>query len=234
VATPGSNVADQAAAGAISRYVQAIANDSASTLVGSADGAALAMAAILLDSTAINRTRGATTTVTVGPSTLAPTATSAGRVTFGGSLTLTTAISGSQGSGKFSDTISGPLMVADEHGTWRITGFTYDARPVVEWPENVSQSIGQTQVSVGYVVSYGDLTAVLVTLGQQSGSASVQLQRATLQTASGSTDGTGDFTGPPTPTGVLRFSRIGSAPTGLVLQFTSSTGQASDFDFTLH
>jgi hypothetical protein len=151
-------------------------------------------------------------------------------------MTLDTSISGSKGSGTYADTISGPVTVVDESGAWKVTSFTYDNQPLQYWPQTASQTVNGLHVVVGYVVSYGNVTAALVTLTQLTGSGSVQLLRCTVRSGTGgaaATDGTGDFTAPPTPTGVLRFSRIASDPTDLVLAFSSAGGQTDDFDLAL-
>ncbi|MHB8681014.1 MAG: hypothetical protein ACYDA2_02825 [Acidimicrobiales bacterium] len=221
-----------AAQQALSNYLQAIVHHNGSAVQSSSDGAALGVAGILVDVAAIDTARGATTTVTLGQDTFAPTGTSASSVTFGGSVSLTTAVSGPKGSGQYTDTLSGPVTVADEAGTWRVTTFTYDAKPIAIWPETANQTVNGLHLSVGYVVSFGDLTAVLIGIGQISGNVNVQLQSTTL--TAGTTDsGVGDFTGPPQPTGVLRFTRSGSPPTQLTVDFTGPNGQQDDFTLAL-
>lgn len=217
---------------AMTSYLRAVAQHDASALAGNADKAALAVAAVLLDSASINRDRGATTTVTTGPSSFVPVASSPTSVTLDGSVTISTSVSGSEGSDRFTDTISGPVAVDDDAGTWKVSGFSYDGQPVQYWPQTAEETVGGTHLSVGYVVSYGNLTAVLATLTQASGSTEVQLERCTLSTAAGAVSGTGDFTTPPTPTGVLRFSRVPSPPRTLELDFTSG-GHAVDFVLSL-
>lgn len=229
----GATPSESAAADALTTYLTALAHHDPGGISGSSDGGPFAMAGILLETAAIDSARGATTTVTVGPSSFTPTATGPSSVTFSGSVTLTTAISGSAGSGTYTDTISGPLTVADESGGWRVANFTYDSAPVRVWPESVSQTIRGLTATVGYVVSYGNLTAALVTLTQQSGAADVQLQTVKLTAGSTTVLGTGDFTGPPTPSGVLRFPRQDATPSSLAIDFSSSDGQAYDYVLSL-
>jgi hypothetical protein len=227
----GPSSSPAAATDALDTYLRALAHEDATAIADSSDQGPYALAGILLDSAAIDGARGATTTVTVGPSSLSPTAVGPGAVTFGGSVVLTTTISGSQGAGTERDTIAGPVTVSDESGVWRVTDFTYDGRPLEVWPEDISQTIDGLTATVGYVVSYGTLTAALMTLTEQSGSADVQLQTVTLAAGGASESGTGDFTGPPTPTGVLRFARVDATPRSLSADFSSS-GQPSDYVFS--
>jgi hypothetical protein len=221
------------ATNAVNGYLSALAHLDPTGVSDTSDGAPYAMAGILLDSAAINSARGGTTSVTVGPSSLTPTSVGPGTVTFVGSVALTTTVSGSQGGGTYTDTVSGPLTVTDESGVWRVTDFTYDNAPLQLWEEHASQTIRGLTATVGYVVSYGNTTAALVTLTQQSGAADVQLQTVKLTAGGASVLGTGDFTGPPTPTGVLRFSRVDATPSSLELDFSSSGGSPYDFQLPL-
>jgi hypothetical protein len=222
-----------AATQALTSYLQGLSHLDVQQVASSSDRGPFAMAGILLDAAAINSERGATTTMALGPSSFAATTASGSTQNFDGSVTLTTTISGPKGNGTFTDTISGPLTVTDEAGRWRVTNFVYDHEPVQVWPENATSTVNGLDVSLGYLVSYGNTTAALITLRQISGSANVQLQAATLRAGSTAENGVGDFTGPPTPTGVLRFARISAPPTALTLLFTSSTGQSDYYDFTL-
>lgn len=230
----GADVPDAAAATrALDGYLQALTGQNARGVYDSSDDGPLALAGIVLDAATIDASRGATTTMTVGPSSLVPVSEAAGRVSFDGSVTVSEVVSGPQGSGSSSDTISGPLTVTDEGGVWRVTDFVYDAQPVEFWNVDASRTVDGLTVSLGYIVSYGDMTAALVTLGQSSGSADVQLQRVALTAGGSSENGTGDFTAPPTPTGVLRFSRTGAAPSSLAVDFSSSSGRVYDFSFSV-
>lgn len=223
------------ATGALEAYLQGLSRLNVEDVAASSNGGPFAVAGILLDAAAINSERGATTTASLGPSSFAPVSAGSTNATliFQGSVTLTTNISGPKGNGTFTDTISGPVTVTIDSGIWRVTNFTYDNLPVQVWSESESQTVNGLNVSLGYVVSYGNATAALVTLRQGSGNANVQLRAVTLRAGGAAENGVGDFTGPPTPTGVLRFARIASAPTSLTLLFTSSTGQTDYFDFTL-
>lgn len=223
-----------AAMRAVAAYFQAFTGQDPQGVFADSDYGALAMAGVVLDSAAINTQRGAATTMTTGPSSLAPVSESGNEVVLDGALSITTSISGAQGTGTSTNTFSGPLTVTDESGTWRVTGFSYDGQPVDFWNAGTSQTVDGLTVSLGYVVSYGDLTAALVTLRQSSGSADVSLQRVTLEGSGSSEVGTGDFTGPPVPSGVLRFSRADFAPMSLVVNFSSPSGQGYDFAFQLH
>jgi hypothetical protein len=214
-------------------YLQGLSHLSAQQVVASSDMGPFAIAGVLLDAATSNAERGATTTITLGPSSLAPVPGAAGAstATFAGSTTLTTTISGPKGSGTFSDTISGPLSVTDEAGWWRVTDFTYDGQPVQVWPERASQTVNGLNLSVGYVVSYGNTTAALVTLRQVSGAADVHIQSVTLGTAASAENGVADFTGPPAPSGILRFNRIVAPPASLRLSLSSSSGQPYNYSF---
>ena len=234
--TTGSGSSQSSAApatNAVNGYLSALAHLDPTGVSDTSDGAPYAMAGILLDSAAINSARGGSTAVTVGPSSLTPTSVGRSTVTFEGSVVLTTTVSGSQGGGTTTDTVAGPLTVTDESGVWRVTNFTYDGAPLQLWAEHASQMIRGLTATVGYVVSYGNTTAALVTLTQQSGAADVQLQTVKLIAGGASLVGTGDFTGPPTPTGVLRFSRVDATPSSLELDFSSSGGSPYDFQLAL-
>ncbi len=229
----GSSSSATSATYAVDGYLTALAHHDATAVSGTSDGGPYAMAGVILDSAAINAARGGTTTVTVGRSSLTPTSVGSSTVTFGGSVTLTTTVSGSQGAGTSNDTVAGPLTVTDQSGVWRVTDFTYDGATLQSWAEHASQTIDGLTATVGYVVSYGNTTAALVTLTQQSGAADVQLQTVKLTAGGAAQVGTGDFTGPPTPTGVLRFSRVDATPGSLELDFSSSSGSPYDFQLTL-
>lgn len=222
------------AQGALTRFLHAYAGDDVNGVAGNADRGVLAMAGIVLDAEAINRSRGATTTVEVGPMsfTEGPGST-AGAVNLQGSVTLTTTISGSQGSGRYTDVVSGPVTVRAESGAWKVTDFTYDGRTVQYWPSGAGETVNGLHVAVGYVVSYGNVTAALVTLAQTAGDVNVQLLGCSLEAGGTGAGGRGDFTGPPEPTGVLRFSRVGATPAALTLRFGSPSGQTDDFDLAL-
>lgn len=219
---------------ALARFLHAYAGDDVNGVAANADQGALAMAGIVLDAEAINRSRGATTTVDIGALSFSEgSGSTAGAVILQGSVTLTTTISGSQGSGRYSDTVSGPVTVRAESGSWKVTDFTYDGRTVQYWPSHAGETVNGLHVAVGYVVSYGSVTAALVTLAQTAGDVNVQLQSCSLESGGAGASGTGDFTGPPEPTGVLRFSRIGATPSALVLRFGAPSGQTDDFDLAL-
>jgi|GEM_PF-3814102 len=220
-----------AAAASLQAYLGALAHSDATAAASTSDGAALALAGVLLDAAAINRARGATTSVALGPSTLQPVRVGPDAVTFDGSLTLTTTVAGPAGSTTVADTVSGPVTVDDEHGGWRVTGFDYDGRPLQLWPQTATETVGGLHVWVGYVVSYGTVTAILITLGLESGTAQVVLDSATVSAGSATETGTGDFTAPPEPTGILRFARLPAPPTSLALEFSGSNG--STYSFTL-
>jgi hypothetical protein len=233
-AADGGSVPDAAPAmGAVAGYFRSLAAQDAQGVLASSDEGPLAMAGIVLDSAAIDAQRGATTTMALGPSSLAPVSESQGRVVVDGALTLTTTVSGPEGSRVSTDTFSGPLTVSDESGSWRVTGFTYDGRPVEVWDVGASETVDGLTASLGYVVSFGNLSAALVTLRQASGHADVQLQRVTLAAGASTENGTGDFTGPPVPSGVLRFARLEGTPSSLDLEFSSPAGAAYAFSFSL-
>lgn len=221
------------ASGALAAYLDGLLRQDPQEVTDSSDGGPLAMAGILLDAAVINAGRGALTTVTEGGSSLAPESVSASKVVYGGAITLTTTISGPRGSGTFTDTVSGPIEITDESGSWRVTSLVYDGQPVEVWTVGRSQTANGLTVSLGYVVSFGATTAALVTLDAQSGSADVNLRSLVLDAGGGSEQGTGDFTGPPRPTGVLRFARVAGAPRSLTLDFAASTGQSDDYSFTI-
>ncbi|MHB8440363.1 MAG: hypothetical protein ACYDD4_14570 [Acidimicrobiales bacterium] len=222
------------ATAAVNGYLQGLVNRNSDGVLQTSVGAPLDLAAVLLDAAAIDSSRGATTTMTLGPSSLTPTVDAPqNTVTFTGSVTITTTVTGSRGSSTSPSTISGPLTVVDNAGAYRVTGFSYDGAPLVAWPESASQTVNGLVVSVGFVLSYGNTTAALISVGQETGSVSVQLQSTTLDTNGSSSSGVGDFTGPPQPAGLLRFARISGSPTRLIVDFTTTTGQADDFDLPL-
>ncbi|HZU80406.1 MAG TPA: hypothetical protein VE991_10870 [Acidimicrobiales bacterium] len=236
-ATTGGNAtagnADPTMASAsLTRYLQALSAHDPNAVTANADGAALAYASVQLDTAAIDSDRGATTTVTMGPSSLTPSGVSGPVVTFSGQVSLMTTVSGPKGNGSYTDTISGPLTVSNASGIYRVLSFTYDGAPMALRTVSKGLTVSGLEVTLAYVVSYGTLSVALIGLAQPSGSSSVTLQSATLSAGSQSESGTGDFTGPPTPVGVLRFARAAGQPSGLALQFTSSTGQSRSYSFT--
>ncbi|HUY64756.1 MAG TPA: hypothetical protein VMV14_09620 [Acidimicrobiales bacterium] len=244
-ATSGTTIAGQSTTGttappartasqAVSEYVQAIVGDNGAEMGAVADKQALALGGVILDYLVIDKEQGGTPTVTSNQSTLAPSAgTGTSTVTFSGSVTLTTTVSGSSAPGTYSYSLSGPLTVVDENGAWRVTNLQYDNASVQEWPESASGEVNGLYVQVGFVLSYGTTTTALITMALRSGNASVQLQNCTLTAGGSGANGVSDFTGPPQPTGLLRFPRIKASPTSLALHFTSSTGQNDDFSLAL-
>ncbi|HZU80791.1 MAG TPA: hypothetical protein VE991_12815 [Acidimicrobiales bacterium] len=220
---------------ALQAYLSALSHQDVNTLLAVSDKGPEALAGVLVDVADIDHARGATTTVDVTADTFSPAGEpSPGSVVLSGSATLHTSVTGPKGSGSSTDTISGPVTVALEQGRWKVVDFTYDGRPVVLSPtENVGQTLHGLTVQLGYVVSYGDLSVALVTLASSGGDVQVSYQSASLAWGGQSEQGAADFTGSSTPTGILRFARTASAPTGLEVAFTGSSGQALDFSFSL-
>ncbi|MHB1711678.1 MAG: hypothetical protein ACYCV7_09780 [Acidimicrobiales bacterium] len=187
---------------------------------------------MLLDVASINAKKGATVVTTTSPS-FTPTAASSTSVTFGGSGTVSGTVSGPKGSGSSTDTLSGPLVVERGSSGWVVSSFVVDGRPMVEWMENTTQTQGGISVKVGAILSYGAITVALIGVGAGPGNTNVTLQSAVLTNASGPIRGTGNFTGPPTPIGVLRFSRVSGSPTALDLTFATGSGAGSTYHFVL-
>jgi hypothetical protein len=215
---------------ALTAYLGGISRHEAATVLATSEGAPAGLAGVLLDVAAIDAERGATTTVTMGPAHFTVSGTpSASVVTLVGSLTITTTVSGPKGSGSSTDTLSGPVTVRDEQGAWKVAAAAYDGKPLVEWQEDTGQTVGGLAVQVGYVVSYGNVTAALVTLYSASGSQSVSFQAASLVTTAGNESGVADFTTTGNPTGVVRFARTDARPSELDMSFKNASGQTVVF-----
>ncbi len=170
---------------------------------------------------------------TTATSSFTPSTTGPSSVTFNGSATVSGTVSGPQGSGTSSDTLTSPLVVVHGPSGWLVSSFVLDGRPMAEWVENATQTEGDVTVEVGALVSYGDITMVLIGIGASAGTASMTLHSAQLASASGTETGTGDFTGGSTPIGVLRFSRISGDPSTLDLTFVTGSGSTSTYHITL-
>ncbi len=217
---------------ALSSYFAALSSHNASALGSVSTGPAQDYGVVLVDIASIDQKKGATVSTRTSPSFTVSSATPT-QVVFGGSGTVTGTVSGPKGSNTSTDTLSGPLVVVRGSSGWLVSSFLVNAKPMVEWVEAQTQSEGGITVEVGSILSYGDITMVLIALGAPSGSSHVVLQSAVLTSPSGSETGTGNFTAPPTPVGVLRFARIGGNPSALALSFSTSSGSTLSYHFGL-
>jgi hypothetical protein len=228
-ATPNTAPADSAnsARQAVDAYLGALSRLDQAAVLQSAQGAAAGFADAQIAAAAVNRSAGATTTVTVSREQLSPTSVSGDGVTFGGTVQLTFTVGAAS-----QDTISGPVRVVRGDAGWRLVSFTYDGAPLVYIPEQARQTVGNVELVVAYVLSYGALTAAKVGLAAHGGQHDLTLVDTHLRARGVATAGHGSFDKEPDPVGVIVFSRVAGVPDGLAATFRSATGPFS-FDIAL-
>ncbi|MHB1785885.1 MAG: hypothetical protein ACYCS7_07010 [Acidimicrobiales bacterium] len=210
------------------QYLGSIASHDAPKMLASATGPVAALGSVLLDVTAINTAKGATTTTVVQKEDFVPGAVAGNVVTLKGTAVLSSTVTGPKGSSQVTDTFSGPATVVWRGGQWEVSALTFDGRNMTEWVENTGQTVNGVHLQIGFVLSYASTTVVLIGLTAPSGGFHLALQRATLHSSTGVLTGVGDFTSPPTPIGLLRFARSDARPTELHLTFSAGS---SSLDF---
>jgi hypothetical protein len=169
---------------------------------------------------AVNASRGAHTGVTLTGERFAVATSSADMITYDGSVTLTTDVTGSKGDAKSTDTISGPVHVVLSSGAWRVRTFTYDGQPLALYPTQARQVVSGVEFDVGAVLSYGLVTTAIVGLGGKSVQPTITLTSTKL-TSRGITNGHGTFVSGSGGYGLFVYPRAVGAPTRLDATFAN-------------
>lgn len=235
-ATSSRNPAAEARA-AFDAYLRGIVARDAATMLDNSAEIAGALGAVRLTVAAANAARQGTTTVTVTKEDVTVTQITASQVTLSGDVELDSEVSGPAGPPQRSqDHLSGPIVIGNRTGRWRVVDFTYDGAPLVYTPESVSQQdtngSNPLQLNVAFVLSFARTTGVLVGLAAAH-DVNVAFQTTALATTAGSESGGAVATSGTRPTVLLRFARTDARPTRLDASFKRQDGTTDSFSVAL-
>lgn len=229
-ATPQSSAGARAA---LDAYLAGLAKLDQAAISHSAQGGPAVLGTVWGLAAQINSGGGGQTTITVGAPKFSPSDVTPTAVTFSGQVSITTEVAGPKGRGSAQDTISGPVHIESSGGAWKVTGFTYDSRPLVLYPDRARQVVDGIEFDVGSILTYGSSTTALVGLGAQNGHADLRLASTTLAAGGPAANGSGSFGTGPVVGGIMIFPRAAGAPTRLDATFQRTGGAPVSFSIAL-
>lgn len=156
--------ADPAARAALDRYLDALgANDFTAAFEVSAD-AMQALAVVRSIVHARNSEAGGTTTSKYADRTLTATAATNDEVRFGGTVALTSTVSGDGNEPVSTTDRFGDFLVRRAGDTWKVTGASYNGAAVVHHPATATATAGPVEVHLTGALAFGNSVAVVARL----------------------------------------------------------------------
>jgi len=217
--TPTTSVArgdpSVAARRAIDIWLDALVHSDPETMLSSSAGAAAAYGSLQLVSDEIIRARGGSNSTAVARESITPRRVAPGAVEFAGEINLTNTVTGPKGSAPTYDRLDGPIRVVEQNGRWRLANFEFDGRPIVYYPEGLQDTVDGIHLTVGFLLSYSDVTVALVSLSADAPNTTITITGVSLTLASGTREAGGAQFARDVPTGMLGFRQVTAAPTRL-------------------